>query len=196
MNWAGPVRLAGERVVLEPLRDDHAEALEAAVEDGRLWTLWYTSVPRPEEMREEIARRLAQQAAGTWLPFAVVDAASGRTVGMTSYLNIVPNVRRLEIGSTWYRRSVQRTGVNVECKLLLLSHAFEALDCIAVEFRTHRMNQASRRAIEALGAQLDGVLRNHFTPSGEVRDTCVYSIIAPEWPQVERHLHWRLGRVT
>ncbi len=194
MSWVRPVGLTGERVALEPLREDHAEALEAAVEDGELWRLWYTNVPSPAEMGAEIGRRLAQQAAGAWLPFAVVDPASGLAIGMTSYLNIVPTVHRLEIGSTWYRRSVQRTGVNVECKLLLLRHAFEALDCIAVELRTHRFNQASRRAIETLGAQLDGVLRNHFSPSGETRDTCVYSITAPEWPQVERHLRWRLTR--
>ncbi len=162
--------------------------------DGELWKLWYTNVPSPSEMEADIAARLARRTKGAWLPFAVLDAASGVALGMTSYLNIDSAARRLEIGSTWYRRSAQRTGVNTECKLLLLGHAFETLDCIAVEIRTHALNLRSRRAIERLGAKLDGVLRNHTrTRDGALRDTCVYSIIGSEWPTVRRYLEWRLA---
>ena len=196
MSWAAPVRLSDERVMLEPLAPGHAADLAEAAADGELWTLWYTSIPTPDGMAAAIEERLARQAAGTWLPFAVIDRAHGRAVGMTSYLNIETKVRRLEIGGTWYRRSVQRTGLNVACKRLLLAHAFEQLDCIAVELRTHRLNRQSRTAIEALGAQLDGILRNHFDAFGNPRDTCVYSIIATEWPQVRRHLDGRLGRAA
>jgi RimJ/RimL family protein N-acetyltransferase len=194
MAWPEPIRLVGERVSLEPLAEAHVADLVEAVADGELWTLWYTGVPAPGAMADEIRRRLALQARGEWLPFAVIEPGSGRAVGMTSYLNLVPAVRRLEIGGTWIRRGVQRTGLNVEAKLLLLQHAFEALDCVAVELRTSHFNQQSRRAIEALGAKLDGVLRNHFDGAGNLRDTCVYSILPGEWPQVKRHLCWRLDR--
>lgn len=146
-------------------------------------------------MRDEIERRLSLQRSGSMLPFVVIDARSGRAVGMTTYMDIDAANRRVEIGSTWYRKSVQRTAINTECKLLLLQHAFEALDCIAVEFRTHFFNHQSRRAIERLGAKLDGVLRNHRRASdGTLRDTCVYSIIAPEWPTVRSHLNHQLAR--
>ena len=146
-------------------------------------------------MAGEIERRLALRAEGSMLPFAVIDNATGRPVGMTTQMNIDAANRRLEIGSTWYRASVQRTALNTDCKLMLLRHAFEALDCIAVEFRTHFFNHASRRAIERLGAKLDGVLRSHAVGrAGELRDTCVYSIIASEWPAVRAHLDWRLSR--
>lgn len=195
MSWAVPVRLAGERVVLEPLAESHADDLAEAVTDGALWTLWYTNVPTPDGMLDAIRQRLASQAAGTWLPFAVIDKASGRAIGMTAYLNIVTHVRRLEIGGTWYRKSAQRGGINAACKLMLLRHAFETLDCIAVELRTSSFNRQSRAAIEGIGAKLDGVLRNHFDAFGAIRDTYVYSIIASEWPLVRRHLEWRLAKV-
>jgi RimJ/RimL family protein N-acetyltransferase len=146
-------------------------------------------------MRADIERRLTLQAAGSALPFAVLDATTSEAVGMTSYLNIDAASRRLEIGSTWYRASHQRTALNTECKLLLLNHAFEAKACIAVEFRTHFLNRESRRGIERLGAKLDGILRNHMImANGTLRDSCVYSIIAAEWPTVKTHLSWQLAK--
>ncbi|MDK3026197.1 GNAT family protein [Cupriavidus taiwanensis] len=189
-----PVTLVGRHVTLEPLRAEHAEGLRAACADGELWKLWYTSVPAPERMEAEIARRLALQEQGSMLPFAVRDAA-GELAGMTTYMNIDANNRRVEIGSTWYARRVQRTPLNTECKLMLLGHAFDHLDCIAVEFRTHWMNQQSRAAIARLGARQDGVLRNHQRmPDGSLRDTVVFSIIASEWPAVRQHLQFQLDR--
>jgi N-acetyltransferase len=193
--WPPEAELRGVHACLVTLRADHGPALAEAVNDGELWRLWYTNVPAPEEMEGEIARRLDLRARGSMLPFAVLDARSGRPVGMTSYMNIDPANRRVEIGSTWYARSVQRTGLNTECKRMLLGRAFEELDCIAVELRTHVLNHQSRRAIERLGAKLDGILRNHQrTRDGLLRDTCVYSIIASEWPTVRRHLDFELGR--
>ena len=178
-----------------PLTSSHAEALADASRDGELSKLWYTSVPAPEAVAAEIERRLAWQAAGTMLPFAVIDARDGRVVGMTSFCRIDAPNRRVEIGYTWYAKRVQRTALNSECKLLLLAHAFERLDCIAVEFRTHWMNQQSRAAIARLGAKQDGVLRNHqLLPDGSLRDTVVFSIIASEWPAVKNNLTHRLGR--
>ena len=189
-----PVALHGRHVSLVPLGADHAEALADATRDGDLWTLWYTSIPAPEAMAAEIERRLALHRAGAMLPFAVLDA-KGVPVGMTTYMNIDGVNRRVEIGSTWYARRVQRTPLNTECKRLLLAHAFETLDCIAVEFRTHRFNTQSRRAIERLGAQLDGILRRHQrAANGTLRDTAVYSIIADEWPTVRAHLDFQLER--
>lgn len=190
--------LSGAHVRLEPLAAAHHDDLAAAVQDGELWNHWYTAIPRPEAMQAEIARRLALQAQGSMCPFAVVDPATGRAVGMTTYMNIDAANRRVEIGSTWYRRSVQRTPLNTEAKRLLLAHAFERLDCIAVELRTHFFNHQSRRAIERLGAKLDGVLRSHqINPhplaAGALRDTCVYSIVASEWPSVKAHLDHRLS---
>jgi RimJ/RimL family protein N-acetyltransferase len=178
-----------------PLSHDRHDELVEAVKDGELWKLWYTFVPPPEGMRAEIERRLGFQSAGSMLPFAVIENASGKAVGMTTYMNVDAVNRRVEIGSTWYRASIQRTPLNTECKLLLLTHAFEQLNCIAVEFRTHVMNVQSRRAIERLGAKLDGILRNHMTmPNGTLRDTAVYSIIATEWPMVKAHLTWQLAK--
>jgi RimJ/RimL family protein N-acetyltransferase len=189
-----PTELHGQHAHLVPLSLAHHDDLVEAVADGELWQLWYTSIPRPEDMRAEIERRLSVQAQGSMLPFAVLDA-SGRAVGMTTYMHIDAKNHRLEIGSTWYRRAVHRTPVNTECKLMLLRHAFETLSCNAVEFRTHWFNQASRRAIERLGAKLDGVLRSHqIAANGSLRDTCVYSIIAPEWPAVRAHLTFQLQR--
>ncbi len=194
MAWPDEVTLAGSSASLVPLRPDHAEALADAVLDGELWRLWYTAIPPPQDMAAEIERRLGLRQAGSMLPFAVLDGA-GTAVGMTTYMNIDARYRRVEIGSTWTARRVQRTQLNTECKRLLLGHAFEALDCIAVEFRTHRFNQQSRRAIERLGAQLDGMLRCHQRASdGTLRDTAVYSITAAEWPTVRSHLDWQLAR--
>jgi N-acetyltransferase len=188
-----PVTLTGNLVTLEPLRPDHHDGLVEAVHDGRLWELWYTSVPSPEGMAAEIEERLARQAAGEMLPFAVKHQATNRLVGMTSYLNIEPDVPRLEIGSTWTAHWAQRTGVNAESKLLLLTHAFDVLGCLAVEFRTHWHNTQSREAILRLGAKQDGVLRNHRRiPDGSLRDTVVYSIIDSEWPAVRSGLLHRL----
>lgn len=187
-----PVSLRGRHAELVPLTSAHHDDLIEAASDGELWKLWYTSVPRPEDMRAEIERRLQLQRNGTMLPFTVLDP-DGKAVGMTTYMNIELAHRRLEIGSTWYRKRVQRTALNTECKLLLLQYAFEGLGCIAVEFRTHFFNHQSRRAIERLGAKLDGILRNHRRlPDGSLRDTCVYSIIDSEWPAVKQHLSHRL----
>jgi RimJ/RimL family protein N-acetyltransferase len=160
-----------------------------------LWKLWYTTVPSPEKMADEIARRLDLFDKGSMLPFAVIENAAGKAVGMTTYMTVDAPNRRVEIGSTWYAKRVQRSRLNTECKYLLLKHAFEALDCIAVEFRTSFFNQQSRRAIERLGAKLDGILRNHtILPENARRDTCVYSIIESEWPSVRTHLTFQLQR--
>lgn len=195
MSWPPEVTLEGEHAVLVPLRPEHAPALAEAVKDGELWKLWYTTVPSPETMAEKIDERLALRERGSMLPFTVIRREDGQLVGMTTYMNIDAANKRVEIGSTWYRKAVQRTPINTECKLMLLRHAFENLDCIAVEFRTHFFNHQSRRAIERLGAKLDGILRNHTRmPDGSLRDTCVYSIIAGEWPTVRQHLEYRLGR--
>ena len=195
MGWPEPVTLSGSVATLVPLASAHETDLVEAVRDGELWKLWYTTIPAPEGMRAEIERRLSLQARGTMLPFAVIANASRRAVGMTTYMNIEPVHRRVEIGSTWYRKSVQRTALNTECKLMLLRHAFEALNCIAVEFRTHAFNHPSRRGIERLGAKLDGILRSHqIMPNGTLRDSCVYSITAAEWPVVRAHLEWQLAR--
>jgi RimJ/RimL family protein N-acetyltransferase len=194
MPWPEPVTLEGAHVRLEPLAQAHRDGLIEAVKDGELWRLWYTAIPSPAGMDAEIQRRLSLQAAGSMLPFTVFDA-EGRIAGMTTYMNIDAKNRRVEIGSTWYAKRVQRTALNTECKLLLLSHAFEELDCIAVEFRTHFFNRQSRRGIERLGAKMDGILRNHqIGANGTLRDTVVYSIIAGEWPTVKQHLTFSLNR--
>jgi RimJ/RimL family protein N-acetyltransferase len=191
MTWLEPVTLRSQRVTLEPLAQRHCDDLVAAVADGELWKLWYTSIPPPASMAGEIDRRLGLQAAGSMLPFAVIDNASGKAVGMTTYMNVDAANTRVEIGSTWYRKAAQRTGLNTHCKLLLLTHAFETLGCIAVELRTHFFNHQSRRGIERLGAKLDGILRSHqIATNGTLRDTCVYSIVAAEWPTVKAHLEF------
>ena len=194
MSWPPPVTLRGAHATLAPLAHEHHEALRKATRDGELWKLWYTAVPSPEDMAAEIDRRLQLQATGSMLPFTAFDAA-GCVVGMTSYMNIDARHRRVEIGGTWTAASAQRSALNTQCKRLLLGHAFEALQCIAVELRTHRLNTQSRRAIERLGAQLDGVLRAHARASdGSLRDTAVYSITASEWPAVRSHLDWQLHK--
>jgi RimJ/RimL family protein N-acetyltransferase len=189
-----PATLKGTHASLVPLSPEHHDGLCEATRDGELWKLWYTAVPSPEGMKAEIERRLGLQSEGRMLPFTVLDA-DGRVAGMTTYMNVDAPNRRVEIGSTWYRASVQRTALNTECKRMLLAHAFEKLDCIAVEFRTHVLNSQSRRGIERLGAKLDGILRRHMIqPNGSIRDTVVYSITAEEWPMVKAHLDWQLAR--
>jgi RimJ/RimL family protein N-acetyltransferase len=192
--WLQPVTLEGRHVRLEPLQADHAWALSQAVADGELWRLWYTSAPTPESVDAYIATALAERDAGLSLPFAVRDAR-GDIVGTTRYCHVDAKNRRLEIGYTWYAARAQRTGLNTQAKLLLLRHAFETLETIAVEFRTNWFNQRSRTAIARLGAKQDGVLRNHMLmPDGTCRDTVVFSIIASEWPAVRRQLQFLLER--
>jgi RimJ/RimL family protein N-acetyltransferase len=190
-----PVTLAGGVVTLEPLRREHTGELAAAVSDGRLWELWYTSVPTPAGMAADVEARLARQAAGEMLPFVVRRNADGAVVGATTYCHADLAAPRLEVGHTWTAVSAQRTGVNAESKLLLLTHAFETVGCLAVEFRTHWHNQQSRAAIARLGAKQDGVLRNHGRmPDGSLRDTVVFSITDAEWPAVRSGLRHRLAR--
>ena len=194
MSWLGPVELKGAHCALKPLSHDHHDGLVEATRDGELWKLWYTAIPSPEGMTAEIERRLGLQAKGSMLPFTTFDA-QGRVAGMTTYMNVDAVNQRVEIGSTWTAARMQRSAFNTECELLLLGHAFERLNCIAVEFRTHFFNQQSRRAIERLGAKLDGILRNHQRASnGTLRDTAVYSITQSEWPTVKTHLRWQLDK--
>ena len=194
MSWLVPVELQGTHCALRPLSADHQDGLVAAASDGELWKLWYTAIPSPAGMSPEIARRLDLQAKGSMLPFTSFDA-QGRVAGMTTYMNVDATHKRVEIGSTWTAARMQRGPFNTECKLLLLGHAFERLNCIAVEFRTHFFTQQSRRAIERLGARLDGILRNHQRASnGTLRDTAVYSITEAEWPTVKAHLRWQLDK--
>lgn len=193
MEIAPAPTLTGDRVTLEPLSQEHADDLRAAVTDGDLWRTWYTSVPAPAQVEDEIDRRLAEHEAGRMVPFAVRDRPTGRVVGSTTFMNIDPGNRHVEIGSTFLAKSAQRSGINTESKLLMLSHAFEAWQCIAVEFRTHWHNHQSRTAIAGLGAKQDGVLRNHsIGRDGTLRDTVVFSIIASEWPAVRLSLAERL----
>jgi RimJ/RimL family protein N-acetyltransferase len=190
-----PVTLRGQHATLEPLEPAHEDAVRRAAADGELWRLWYTSVPSPEGAAGWLATALAMRENQGAMPFVVRDNASGEIVGSTRYFNVDAPNRRLEIGHTWYSKRAQRTAINTECKLMLLTHAFERLGCIAVEFRTHWFNHASRNAIARLGAKQDGVLRNHqLMPDGSRRDTVVFSIIDAEWPAVKRHLGFQLER--
>jgi len=190
-----PVTLKGRIATLEPLAVIHGPELARAASDGELWRLWYTHIAPPERMHEYVATALDMRERLGAMPFVVRDNATGDVVGCTRYFNVDAANRRLEIGHTWYAKRVQRTGVNTECKLLLLGHAFEVLRCIAVEFRTHWFNHASRAAIARLGAKQDGVLRNHqLMPDGAKRDTVVFSIIDGEWPAVKQHLQFKLAR--
>jgi RimJ/RimL family protein N-acetyltransferase len=193
MIHPAPQMLAGHGVRLEPLGREHYDGLAAAAADGKLWNLWFTSVPRPDETRAYLEAALAGQQAGHMLPWAVHELATGHIAGTTRYHDIVPAIDRVEIGYTWYARRWQRSHVNTACKLLLLAHAFETLGCKVVGLRTDNFNFASQRAIEALGAKKDGVLRHHQPRrDGTVRDTVLYSILAHEWPDVKRHLLLRL----
>jgi RimJ/RimL family protein N-acetyltransferase len=188
-----PILLSGEHVELIPIALEFLEPLCEAVQDGELWRLWYTFIPTPATMKVWIEKALNEKKEGVSLPFVVKRKIDRRIVGSTRYMNIDKDIRRLEIGTTWYSKSVQRSYVNTECKYLLLRHAFEELACRAVEFRTHRLNEQSRRAIERLGAQLDGMLRNHrMMANGTIRDTAVYSILDTEWEGVKSNLLFRL----
>jgi RimJ/RimL family protein N-acetyltransferase len=190
-----PVVLERGAVRLEPLGPEHVEGLKAAASDGELWRLWFTQVPRPEEAEAYVATALQARAEGRGLAFAVRDLASGAVVGCTRYHDVAPDIGRLEIGYTWYAKSRQRTALNTTCKLLLLGHAFDALGAGVVVLLTDAFNFTSQRAIEALGAKKDGVLRHHrLRRDGVARDSVVYSILAAEWPDVRRHLEFRLER--
>ena len=190
-----PITLEGYRIRLEPLTADHQDGLAAAAADGRLWELWYTSVPEPEQTARYIADALEGQRAGHTLPWAVRELGSGTIAGTTRYHDILPQVDRVEIGWTWYGGQWQRSHVNSACKLLLLTHAFESLGCKVVGLRTDNFNFASQRAILSLGARFDGAIRHHMARrDGTIRDTMMYSILAAEWPDVKRHLALRLAR--
>jgi len=193
-RWIKPVTFTGSKVLIEPLTLEHADGIAAAVKDGELWKLWYTSIPAPEKVDEYIKTALGMRENGGAMPFIVRDKESNRIIGCTRYFNVDEVNQRLEIGHTWYVESVQRTSVNTECKYLLLSHVFEKLDAIAVEFRTHWHNHKSRAAIARLGAKQDGVLRNHQkSTDGIYRDTVVFSIINLEWSAVKRSLEFKLN---
>lgn len=190
-----PTTLTGYGIRLEPLSTDHQEALRAAVSDGRLWELWFTSAPEPEQVGAYIAQALAGQAAGHMLPWVVRELDSDTIVGTTRYHDVDAVIDRVEIGYTWYGKQWQRTHVNTVCKLLLFQHAFDGLGCKVVGLRTDNFNFASQKAIEALGAKKDGVLRHHFRRrDGSVRDSVLYSVLAHEWPDIKRHLELRLER--
>ncbi len=192
--WNDTPTLEGTHVLLRPLERRDADAIVAAASDGKLWDLFYTSVPSAETIAAYLDTVFAEVSFGRAMPFVVIERASGRLVGATRYLRMKPDARRLEIGATFYAKSVQRSPVNTEAKLLLLTHAFEAMECLCVQFRTDHFNFASQRAIERLGAKRDGLLRNHNIMNGRVRDTVVYSIIANEWDGVKRNLQMRLTR--
>ena len=193
-RWIEPVTLTGSKVILEPLSLEHLDGLISAVKDGELWNLWFTSIPAPEKAEEYIKTALGMRENAGAMPFIVRDRESNKIIGCTRYFNVDEVNQRLEIGYTWYSESYQRTAVNTECKYLLLSHAFEKLDAIAVEFRTHWHNHKSRAAIARLGAKQDGVLRNHQRiADGSYRDTVVFSIINLEWPAVRQSLMFKLN---
>lgn len=194
-SWIMPITLTGQHVILEPLSMSHLHDLQAATLDGELWKLWYTTIPSPEKIEEYIQLALDMAEKQSALPFAVRDKQSDTVIGSTRFCNIDGKNHRLEIGYTWYAKHYQRTAVNTECKLLLLGHAFEVLNTIAVEFRTHWHNQASRAAIARLGAKQDGVLRNHQQlVDGAYRDTVVFSIIESEWLAVKQNLTYKLSK--
>ena len=196
MHTPAPITLEGHGVRLEPLTRSHAESLSAATSDGKLWELWFTSVPAPTETESYISAALEGQRAGTMLPWAVRELESGAVVGTTRYHDIVLPVERVEIGYTFYARSWQHTHLNTACKLLLMEHAFDTLGCKVVGLRTDNFNFASQKAIAALGAKRDGVLRHHqLRKDGTVRDSVMFSILLAEWPDVRRHLALRLSRL-
>jgi RimJ/RimL family protein N-acetyltransferase len=195
MKEPRPVTLEGHGVRLEPLAREHRDALAKAAADGELWQLWFTSVPEPQQTEAYIAQALAGRDAAHMLPFVVRELSSGEIVGSTRYHDIIKDASRVEIGWTWYAKRWQKSHVNTACKLLLLGHAFDALDCKVVGLRTDNFNFTSQRAIEALGAKKDGVIRHHWLRrNGTVRDTVMYSIVLSEWPDVRRHLELRLKK--
>lgn len=193
--WLQPITLEGELVKLVPMLTEHREALVSAASDGKLWELWYTSVPSADNIDTYMGIAFSEQKAERALPFAIIDKKTDTVVGSTRYLNADAQNRRVEIGATWYAQRVQRTGVNTECKYLLLKHAFEVLDCIAVEFRTHFHNFPSRNAILRLGAKQEGILRNHrIGENGVIRDTVLFSILDSEWNSVKTSLEFKMMR--
>lgn len=194
-SWLKDVELSRGNIRLEPLSESHLEGLQSASQDGELWELWFTTVPHPNDTKAYIEKALSQKQAGTALPFAIVDIASNKVIGSTRICNAQNEHRRVEIGYTWYAKSFQKTSANTECKLMLLTHVFDALKCIAVEFRTNWHNTASRNAIARLGAKQDAVLRNHqILADGTIRDTVVFSILDNEWPSVRKSLEFKLSR--
>jgi RimJ/RimL family protein N-acetyltransferase len=194
-SWLRPVQLEGESVKLVPLQKAHKVDLAFAASDGKLWELWYTSVPSPKTVDSYLDTALSEQASGKALPFAIIDKKTNTIVGTTRFLNVDAKNKRVEIGATWYAKKVQRTGINTECKYILLKYAFENLNCIAVEFRTHFHNHPSRNAILRLGAKQDGILRNHrLDESGNLRDTVVFSILDSEWKTVKTSLEFKMNR--
>jgi len=196
-KWLEEVTLSGKKVSLVPLAKEHRDALVKASSDGKLWKLWFTTIPSEESVDDYIQQALADKQKGEALPFVVIDKETGQIIGSTRFCHAVPEHRRVEIGYTWYSKTFQRTAVNAECKLLLLTHAFETLDAIAVEFRTHWHNHPSRNAIAKLGAKQDGVLRNDsLEADGAYRDTVVFSIINSEWPSVRKTLLLKLNRAV
>ena len=194
-NWLNPVTLEGNLVKLVPLQKSHKNELLDAASDGKLWELWFTSVPSEKTIDAYLDTALSAQEKGLALPFVIIDKATDEIIGSTRYMNVETPHRRLEIGSTWYAKRTQRTGINTESKYLLLKHAFETLNAIAVEFRTHFHNHPSRNAILRLGAKQDGILRNHrIDDQGNYRDTVVFSILESEWPTVRYSLEYRMNK--
>ncbi|SDQ20452.1 GNAT family N-acetyltransferase [Flagellimonas zhangzhouensis] len=194
-SWLQPLELEGNLVKLVPLQKTHKVDLVFAASDGNLWELWYTSVPNPKTMDSYLDTALAEQNLGKSLPFTIIDKRTNTVVGTSRFLNVDAKNKRLEIGATWYAKKVQRTGINTECKYLLLKYAFEHLNCIAVEFRTHFHNHRSRNAILRLGAKQDGILRNHrLDEAGNLRDTVVFSILDSEWKTVKASLEFKMKR--
>jgi RimJ/RimL family protein N-acetyltransferase len=192
--WIEPIVLLGKHVTLEPMELRHIDGLKAAARDGQLWKLWFTSVPAPEKTREYVDQALHRRDQCRELVFVIHEHKTNKVIGSTRFMNVDSTHHRLEIGCSWYAQSYQRSAMNTEAKLLLLTHAFEQLSAIAVEFRTDFLNQRSRQAIERLGAKQDGILRNHQqSADGSYRDTVVYSIINSEWPAIKKHLNFLLG---
>lgn len=192
--WTDPPRLSGQHVTLRPMLREDRDAIVAAASDGKLWELFYTAVPSPDTIDTYLDTTARETSYGRAMPFVVLDN-DGKLVGCTRYMRMNKAARRLEIGTTFYAKSMQRTPVNTEAKLLLLAHAFEQMDVLCVQFRTDHFNQASQRAIERLGAKRDGLLRGHNIMAGRVRDTVVYSILSHEWDGVKRNLLFKLSRV-
>jgi len=194
-KWLNKIELERGNIKLEPLTLSHTDGLIDAVEDGKLWDLWYTSAPEPQHVQAYIEKAIADFNDDKSLPFAIIKIDRKQIVGTTRFMNADSVNRRLEIGTTWYAESFQRTGINTQCKYLLLTYAFETLACIAVEFRTHWHNMQSRKAIERLGAKQDGILRNHkFDKTGNLRDTVVYSILDNEWKTTKRSLEFKMNK--
>ena len=195
MAFVAPVTLTDRGVELRPMALEHEAGLRAAAADGELWNIRVTSVPEPEQTRKYIEDALAQREAGNRFAFVALEAATGKVIGSSSYHDIVPALKRVEIGWTWYAKSVQRSHVNTTCKLLLMTHAFETLGCHVVGWRTDNFNFASQAAIERLGAKKDGVLRGHaLRRDGTIRDTVMYSLRSGEWPEVKAQLLHALNK--